>query len=378
LTGDRMGSAIQEVGYIMASKAKSAAVVSCLTGVLLVFAGCGGTRDPVGERVYELTLHHHDPATASQGMFFDELAAEAIRRSNGRLKISVFHGAQLGSARDTVDMVLNGTCDIGGGLPSSFPGVFPMTEALTLPLIGVESSAQATEALWELFTTTDYLKDEYSEFKVLLLIGMNYSSIATTAKKITSVDQLKGMKLRANSGPPTDFVIEAGATPVSIMVGELYSSLERSVIDGVITDWNAFNAFKLYDRLNYILDERVTVNPYFVLMNRKNYEALPGDLRAILDELTQTPEARASFAARYDRITDEMKKRLKERGSEIYNLSAEQRARLKEIADAANARWVKKKAAGGYPAQKVMERIVELLDKHRGRGSGSGEDGNGE
>ena len=85
-----MGSAIQEVGYIMASKAKSAAVVSCLTGVLLVFAGCGGTRDPVGERVYELTLHHHDPATASQGMFFDELAAEAIRRSNGRLKISVF------------------------------------------------------------------------------------------------------------------------------------------------------------------------------------------------------------------------------------------------------------------------------------------------
>ena len=71
-------------------------------------------------------------------------------------------------------------------------------------------------------------------------------------------------------------------------------------------------------------------------------------------------------------------KETKGEGSEIYNLSAEQRARLKEIADAANARWVKKKAAGGYPAQKVMERIVELLDKHRGRGSGSGEDGNGE
>ena len=362
----------------MTAKAKSAALVSCVTAVLLIFAGCGDTSDSVGGKVYELTLHHHDPATASQGRFFDALAAEALRRSNGRLKITVFHGAQLGSARDTVDMVFNGTCDIGGGLPSFFPGLFPMTEALTLPLIGVESSAQATEALWELFSTTDYLKDEYSEFKVLILIGMNYSSIATTSRRITSADQLRGMKLRVNSGPPTDFALEAGATPVSIMVGELYSSLERGVIDGVITDWNAFNAFKLYDRLNYILDERVTVNPYFVLMNRDSYEALPDDLRAILDDLTQTPEARASFAAHYDQITGEMKKKLKEKGSEIYKLSAEQRAHLKRIADAANAKGVKEKTAKGYPAQEVMERIGELLDKHKEPISGNDEYGNGE
>ena len=331
-------------------------------------SACGGTdssRSAAGDRVYELTLHHHDPATASQGIFFDSLARKALEQSNGRLKINVFHGAQLGGPRDTVDMVLNGTCDIGGGLPSFFPGRFPMSEALTLPMIGVETSAQATEAFWELYETTDFLKKEYSEFKVLMLIGMNYSAIGTTDTKIRSVDRLKGMKLRVNSGPPTDFAIEAGATPISIVIGELYSSLERGVIDGVITDWNAFDAFKLTDRLHYILDERITVNPYFVLMNRNSYEALPGDLQKILDGLTRTPEARAAFAAEFDGVTDRMKRVITGAGGEIYSLPAGERERLETIAENSNAKWAKEKTAEGYPAQQAMDAMVGLLQKHR-------------
>jgi TRAP-type C4-dicarboxylate transport system substrate-binding protein len=262
-------------------------------------------------------------------------------------------------------MVLNGTCDIGGGLPSFFPGQFPMSEALSLPLIGVETSAQATEAFWEMFETTDFLKKEYSDFEVLMLIGMNYSSIGTTGKKIASVEQLKGMKLRVNSGPPTDFAIEAGATPISIVIGELYSSLERGVIDGVITDWNAYDAFKLYDRIHYILDERITVNPYFVLMNKASYAALPADLRGILDELTRTPDARAAFAAEFDRVTDKMKRIIAAAGGDIHTLPAGERAMLGNIAERACDGWVQEKAAEGYPAREAMDTMVRLLEKHR-------------
>ncbi len=336
--------------------------------VVMTLAACGGTGNKSGataDKVYELTLHHHDPPTASQGIFFDALAERALEQSKGRLKIIVFHGAQLGSSKDTVDMVLNGTCDIGGGLPSFFPGLFPMSEALSLPLIGVESSAQATEAFWELYDSTDYLKKEYSDFVVLMLIGMNYSSLGTTDTKITSVDQLKRMKFRVNSGPPTDFIIEAGATPISIVIGELYSSLERGVIDGIVTDWNAYDAFKLYDQIDYILDERITVNPYFVLMNKKSYGALPADLQKILDGLTRTPEARAAFAAEYDRVTAEMKKAIADKGGHIYDLSPQETAKLKQIAERSNEKWVQKKTADGYSAREVMEQTAELLAKHR-------------
>jgi TRAP-type C4-dicarboxylate transport system substrate-binding protein len=348
------------------------ALISCVLLGVMAWTGCGGAADSskqeaqaTDDKIYDLTLHHHDPSTASQGIFFDALARGAFEKSNGRLKISVFHGAQLGGPKDTVDMVLNGTCDIGGGLPSFFPGLFPMSEALALPLIGVETSAQATEAIWEMYDKTDYLKDEYREFKVLMLIGMNYCSIGTNDTKIRFVEQLKGMKLRVNSGPPTDFIIEAGAIPISIVIGELYSSLERGVIDGVITDWNAYDAFKLYDRIEYIMDERVTVNPYFVLMNKNSYEALPAELREILDQLTQTRKARAAFAAEYDRVTEEMKKVIRDKGGEIYKLPEKENEKLKQIAERAKAKWAANKKADGYPAEEVMHKMSELLMKHK-------------
>jgi TRAP-type C4-dicarboxylate transport system substrate-binding protein len=354
--------------------------ICCTLAIAAIMTACGSresSQSPApgtGEKVYELTLHHHDPATAAQGIFFDALARKALEQSKGRLIIHVFHGAQLGGPKDTVDMVLNGTCDIGGGLPSFFPGQFPMSEALTLPLIGVETSAQATEAFWDMFDTTDFLKKEYVDFEVLMLIGMNYSSLGTTDKKITSVEQLKGMKLRVNSGPPTDFAIEAGATPIAIVIGELYSSLERGVIDGVITDWNAYDAFKLYDRIHYILDEHITVNPYFVLMNKASYAALPADLRGILDGLTRTPEARAAFAAEYDRITDEMKQTITAKGGDIYTLPTGERVKLKKIAERACAGWVKEKTAEGCKAQEAMDTMVRLLEKHKPQAAPGNED----
>ncbi|MCL6477470.1 MAG: TRAP transporter substrate-binding protein [Peptococcaceae bacterium] len=355
---------------------KLVAFLSCILVALMLLAGCGSTKSNSGDqkqsgassatdgKVYELTLHHHDPPTSAQGIFFEKFAAEVNKKSNGKLKINVFHGGQLGSAKDTYDMILNGTCDIGGGLPSFFPGRFPMTEALSLPMIGVKNSAQATKALWELYESTPYLKNEYSNFKMLMLVAMNDSAIATKNKEIKSVEDLKGMKVRVNSGPPTVFLKESGATPVSIVIGELYSALEKGVIDGVITDWNAFNAFKLHDQLKYYVDEHITVNSYFVLMNKKKYESLPADLQKVLDDCSGA-NALDSFAAEFDKVTSNVKKVIEEKNGKIYTLSDTERAKLKKIAESASSKWVEEMSAKGLPAKETMNKVAELLGKYK-------------
>ena len=358
-------------------KKKLFVLLTCVLTAFVMLAGCNKESSGSGEeasasgssaadeKVYELTLHHHDPVTASQGIFFEAMAKEVEENSGGRLKITNFHGGQLGGPRDTVDMVLNGTCDIGGGLPAFFPGLFPMSEALTLPMIGVETSDQATKALWDLYENYDYMKEEYSEFKVLMLVAMNDSSIGTTDKEIKTVDDLKGMKIRVNAGPPTDFTIAAGATPMNIVIGELYSSLEKGVLDGVITDWNAFNAFKLYDQLNYVLDEHITVNPYFVLMNKNSFNSLPPDLQKVLEDATMTPEARAAFAAEYDKITLKMKDLFAEQDKMVYTLPPAEHDKLVALAGVAHDKWVEDKTDAGYPAQEVADKVVELLEKYK-------------
>lgn len=327
-------------------------------------ASTGGDAAASGE-TYTLRLHHHDNQTNAMGAFYDELVETVKEKSDGRLIIEVFHGGTLGSAKDTYDMVLNGTCDIGGGLPSFFPGRFPMTEAISLPLMGVENATQGTKALWDLYNNTDYLDKEYSEVEVLLLNVCNDSPIATKSKKIESYEDFAGLKLRANAGPPTEFVQQIGAVPMSIVVGELYTSLEKSVIDGVVSDWNAFNAFKLYDQLNYYVDEKFTINPYFIIMNKNSYANLPEDLQQILKECTGGEEAVASVSSKFDQITEDAKAIITDMGGEIYTLPDADRAKLQEAADKTWDAWKSEMSGQGYPAEDVIAELQTLLDQYK-------------
>lgn len=364
-------------------KKKFAPLLACLLALTLLLAACGGggassagsqatasaggpeSAGGASGETYKLTLHHHDNQTNAMGAFFDEFVAEVAEKSDGRLVIEVFHGGTLGSAKDTYDMVINGTCDIGGGLPSFFPGRFPMTEAISLPLMGVENATQGTQAIWDMYNNTEYLKDEYAEVEVLLLNVCNDSPIATKSKKIESYEDFAGLKLRANAGPPTEFVQQIGATPMSIVVGELYSSLEKSVIDGVVSDWNAFNAFKLYDQLNYYVDEKFTINPYFVIMNKNSFSNLPEDLQQILKECAGGGEALASVSAKFDQITEDAKGIIADMGGEVYTLPEAERAKLQQAADVTWDAWVADMSGQGYPAQEVVDEIQALLEKYK-------------
>ena len=242
-------------------KKKLFAMLLCIALAMTALAGCGGDSNEAGkggggedEKVYELNLHQHDPELSATGQFLNDWAAQVEEASEGRLKVKVFHGGVLGSPRDTVDMVKNGTCDIGWGLQSFFAGNFPVSEVFSLPLMGIHSAVQGSEAIWEFYDTTDYLDEEYKDFHTLFLHTNCDSPISTVSKKLETIDDLKGMQLRANSGPPTNFVQNLGANPVPIPIGEVYSSLEKGVIDGAITDWHAIKSFKFYEQIKYYLN----------------------------------------------------------------------------------------------------------------------------
>ena len=82
------------------------------------------------------------------------------------------------------------------------------------------------------------------------------------------------MNIRSLSGPPNDFIMATGAGPINVEIGELYSAIENNTIDAVIADWHIIYARKFYEQLNYYVDEAITVNPYFLLMNKDKYNSL--------------------------------------------------------------------------------------------------------
>lgn len=356
-------------------------IVSILIGAAMVavlIAGCGGNNgggapeaqltasdsgaapaaavENSGE-TYTLTVQQHDPEASATGQFLNAWAASINEASGGQLDIQVFHGATLGGPKDTVDMILNGTCDIGWGLQSFYADRFPVTEVFMLPMLDIDRAPVGSTAIWDFYNSTDYMDDEYADFHVLLLHTNCQSPISTVSKQIESVSDLKGMQLRGNSGPPTEFITNLGANPVGCPINELYSNLEKGEMDGCITDWHAISSFKLDETISYYLDENLGVSTYFLMMNKGVYDSLPADLQAILDEKSAEAIQYTSF---WDDVEDSIKADPSVSGK-LTNLSDGARAEFEAVADQTVQQWIDKMDGLGYDGQAIYDKAMECI-----------------
>ena len=144
------------------------------------------------------------------------------------------------------------------------------------------------------------------------------------------------MKLRGNSGPPATFIADLGASAEGCAINDLYSNLDKGVFDGCITDWHAIESFKLYETVNYFLDENVGVSTYFMLMNQASYDKLPADLQKILDDVS-------ADAGKYTVTWDECEERVKAMdgvAEKLYKLSESERAAFEAVAKKTTDAWI--------------------------------------
>lgn len=352
-------------------------LLALITVFSIMLTACGGSDSPgttepggsddtsqtSGEK-FEFNLQNHDSPTGATAQFLDAWAAAIDEASDGRIKINCFHGGSLGGPKDTYNMVVDGTVDIGWGLPSFYPGIFPATDSIALPFIGVKSSLQASYALWDLYDSTDYLKDEWSDVQMILL-HTNCDAPLITDAKLTSINDLKGMNMRVNGGPPTEWAKLAGANPMNIGIGDVYSSMEKGVISGVTsTGWDVVNAFKFYEQGDYFLDYSIHVNPYFLVMNKNSYNRLPDDLKAIMDEFSGYG-ALEIVGDRWAKVKDEVFGKIEAEGKEIYTLPEAEMEKFKELGVQARETWMSDLEGKGIDAEGLVAKTMELLDKYK-------------
>ncbi len=332
-------------------KKKVVSVLICAAMVAALAAGCGNSEPaggapagsgeaggaPAGDgKTYTITVTQHDPEASSTGEFLNNWAAEVKEASGGRLDVIVHHGGSIAGPKDSIDAVLNGTVDIAWGLQSFYAGQFPVTEVFMLPCIDITSATQGSAAIWNFYNNTDYMAAEYEPYHVLFLHANCQSPISTVSKEIGAVSDIKGMKLRGNSGPPASFIQDLGASAEGCAITDLYSNLDKGVFDGCITDWHAIESFKLYETIDYFLDENIGVSTYFMLMNKASYDKLPADLQKILDDVS-------ADAGKYTKTWDECEARVKAMdgvAEKLYKLSDAERANFEAVAKATTDAWI--------------------------------------
>jgi TRAP-type C4-dicarboxylate transport system substrate-binding protein len=339
---------------------------------MLAMVGCGsgndsssqtstGSEEPAQAEAaqtepIELILHHHDPQNSVAGVFLQKWADDVTAASNGLLKVTAYHGGVLGTQKDMYDMLTNGTIDIAWGSVSASSGNFPMSEVFTLPMLGFDNAMEATETYMDVWEQTDYFQNEYSNFHVILLHTFCDFTVAFRNEGATfnSLADIKGKNIRTVGTWVTQFSTGIGASPVTVAASEVYSSLEKGMLDGAMLDWNFIRSYKIYEQCKTFYDTKLMFGPDFLIMNKEKYASLPEEAKAIIDEYSGKEKA-LEMAQAYTESRDFCFEEIPKNGGTIVEPSAGLMDEMNAAAEVLWAAWVEENEAKGLPAQATFD-----------------------
>lgn len=331
------------------------------------FSGCSKDEEQASteqkvekKKVIELKMHHHEAAGNALDVFFHNWAKKVEQDSNGTLKITIFPGATLGAPKTALDMLNTGICDIAWTFSGFHPGRFTLTETVSLPMLDIKTATDGTTILNRMFYETDYLKSEFDEFKVLWMNTNSQNPIVTKSKKIESLEDLKNLAIRVPGGPPTDFAIALGYSPIGMGPGDIFSSVEKNVIGGYVIDWAGIENFKLYEVSQYYLSFSHYEMPFYCMMNKHKFESLPEEAQKAIEMNSGKETALKAAKVFDDMYTEAIEPEIKKRGSEIVTLSDQETAKFKEKAQSVWTKWIADNTKNGLPAQEVVDKYLEF------------------
>ncbi len=349
-------------------------IVILLTIGLVAFTGCGKSKAEAGAdgsaakdsgKVYELIVQNHDPATSICGQYVEAWGSEVEKASNGRIKFAYYHGGSLVGAGDSVNAVVNSTADVCWSAATIYSGQFPISEFIQLPLSGINCARMGCEVMLDMYKEIPAFQKEYSEFKPIMLGSCTYAPVSTTVKKLQTVNDIQGLRIRAPGSTCALWCTAVGFSPMTVATPETYESLEKGVIEGCLNDWHNISAFKLYENLDYIMDYPTPGSPIFLLMNKGKYDSMPADLQAIIDKYSD--EYASQMAGIYwDSTRAWIYDNAEEFGVEIYQPSDELYAHFTAdtVKDQVHAKYIEYLNGFNLDGQAIYDQCMEIVSRY--------------
>jgi TRAP-type C4-dicarboxylate transport system substrate-binding protein len=285
----------------------------------------------------------------------EEFIKDLEKRTNGAVKVTYHPGSTMVGPLQMYDSVVKGITDIGQSVLGYTPGRFPLSEIFDLPL-GLKSAARATKV--QNLYMEKFRPKEFDDTKILWLFG-NSSQIFHTKKPIRTLEDLKGMKIRA-AGQLARFVSLMGGVPVSVSAGEAYEAIERGAADGICIPYEALEGFRLAEVIRYSTENWGTAGGaiLFTNINKKTFAAFSPDIKKVITDLSK------EYAPKYGQLWDEIdlagKNYSLSKGNKVISLSAAEEKKWVERARPIIDDYVKRVKAKGLPADEVVKFIEDF------------------
>jgi len=278
----------------------------------------------------------------------------------GNIKVKYFPGGTLLNANTGLDKLSSGIADLASISGLLFPGQLPSFQVGSLPFL-FSSATQATKSLNDMIPAYFDKECENNNIKVLSVFAPPILQFLST-KPIKNADDLKGLRIRSH-GSSDDMLKLLKAIPVGMPPGELYTSLQRGILDGVLFPLSASKAFKLQEICKNVTVADLYTSSVLLAMNLDTWNSLPKDIQ---EKIQKTALKAASEAATaYDKDEAGSFDLFKNAGATIYKLPDNEKARWKQMMAPVADNWVNENKAKGLPAREMVDKLIELSEKYK-------------
>jgi tripartite ATP-independent periplasmic transporter solute receptor, DctP family len=265
-------------------KRKSVALLLVLLLVAAIATGCGGTQNATPGKTVNLKLGHGHPTTSEFHLGAQKFAELVEKKTNGAVKISIYHSGQLGDEQELSEGIRMGTIDLallGSSSVSKFEPSFMMFD---LPFI-FRDSAHADKVLDGEIGTIFANKFEQKGLKVLSYWESGFRHYLNNKRPLKTPKDLEGLKIRVPQSPIQVATAQAlGASPVPLNFNELYMACQQGTVDGQEGPIFAIKSAKFYEVQKYMVLDGHIYTVMVLGMNPKRFASLsPENQKAVLE-----------------------------------------------------------------------------------------------
>lgn len=236
------------------------------------------------KETYEMVIALHTNDGTIEDQAIDRFAEAVNEKSGGRMKVTVFPGATIGTEEENLEQI--GSNEIQGSI---FGDVMTSQLAADLdPTVTpfLFSSIDDVLAVWD-GDVGQRINEACMENGNLRVIGVGRrgARYLLANKEITSPDQVKGLKLRLPSIANWVTIWESlGTLATPISFSEVYTSLQTGVVDAFESTAELTDSGSYYDVVSYAMDTHHLYGLFHLAVCESWLEALPEDLQKMVIE----------------------------------------------------------------------------------------------
>lgn len=286
--------------------------------------------------------------------------AKNVEKASGGAVTVKFYWNSIANVRTVYDVVRTGVADVGWILQPLVRGKFKKSGVVGLPFM-VNNSTEGSIAIWSLYES-GLIKEEYDQVKPLAVVTLP-PSIIHSKEKLTTLADIKGKKFRIAGRANAQTIAILQGTGVQMGITDVYQAISKGVIDGSLSPWLGFTAFKHQEVTRYHMEVPMGAIAGMTSINMKTWDSLPAAAKAAIEKVSYAPLVKAYGEINDKDVAYNRGKVAALKGHVIGTFSDADLAKMKEMVKPVEADWIKSTPNGAAIVAAMKEELAKIRAK---------------